>query len=108
VTDRVTPPHVDAIAWRGTPTPSTAQEALAAPDLASGVRAGIASAEDWRAIALTLLEHVHVVSAERDAARAEVRRLREAPTARPTTPEPTRDPEYMRQVYAYLRDEDRS
>lgn len=111
----MTSPHVDVIAWGwSTPRPSRL-DPLAAPDLATGLAHAREQAEDYRHLALTAIAELASLTATTRrletalaAARDEIRRLRGEAPVEPLTSQPTRDPEYMRQVYAYLRDEGRS
>jgi hypothetical protein len=77
-------PRADEIDWDGPPLPLIADEVLGQPNLASGVRLGIEIAQHYQVMYLisTALAHdlrratMRVVD-ERDALRAEVRRLNE-------------------------------
>jgi hypothetical protein len=77
VADSITPPHVNAIAWRGMPTPSTDARILGAADMPTAVAEARADIAHYRAITQALIDAMHHALAERDVLRDEVRRLRE-------------------------------
>jgi hypothetical protein len=85
--------------------PSIATIILMQPDLVSAIREGRELGEAYR-------EQVSILLRQLKEARAEIDRLTDrlhearAATRRPerSTPDPVRDPDYMRQVYAYLED----
>lgn len=82
--DRITPPHVDEIAWGwASPTPSLL-DSLTAPDLATGLAHAREQAAGYRELALAAIAQVAGMTATMrrmetalTEARDEIRRLRE-------------------------------